>query len=72
VDEVTFLKNDILPNVELIVDEVKIPSQSWNKIISEHRDKMEEIQRIVDMMGKVFNGQGGNKITIKSVDIPLH
>jgi hypothetical protein len=66
------LKNDILPNVELIVDEVKIPAHSWNKIICEHQDKMEEIQRIVDMMGKVLNGHGDNKITIKTVEIPAN
>jgi hypothetical protein len=61
------LKNDILPNVDLIVDELRITGPRWKKIIAEHGKKMEEIQRITEMVGKVLNGQGDNKITIKCV-----
>jgi hypothetical protein len=51
----------------LIVDESRITAPRWKKIIAEHDKKMDEIQRITEMVGKVLNGQGDGKITIKCV-----
>ena len=33
---------------------------------------MDEIQRITEMIGKVMNGQGDNRMVLKSVEIPSH
>lgn len=65
------MKSDILPNVDLIVDEQRLPEQSWRQIISEHEQKMKSIKEIIGLMEKVVEGKGDSKIVTKCVQIPL-
>jgi hypothetical protein len=46
-NEFNFMKRDILPNFDLIVDENKLPDKSFQLIIKEHEVKLKNIDCLI-------------------------